>query len=208
MSKQTKLLWNYIIKHILSGTQLTVKQQDLASLRNINNFGSKTDNWWPQCHLFTLKDCHPLQLIIYLFRLTKHEFLAIMQSFSMQPVPWVERSVVRVNQLAEQQQIMPCAKTVVWKSSHLCGSIKYPYPLWGALLEIPKRGVSERKTLKGKYEPKPQFLEGWESSNQNTHCGRVWIFSETHLFRRICNTDNTSKDSFTNYCNSYPIHQI
>lgn len=56
MSKQTKSLWNYIIKHtVLSGTQLTLKQQDLASLHNINNFGVR-----PQCYLFTVKGYYNL----------------------------------------------------------------------------------------------------------------------------------------------------
>ena len=52
-------------------------------------------------------------------------------------------------------------------------------------MEIPRgRGVSKAQFLKGKYDTKMEFREGWEGSNIKTFCGRVWIFSGTTQSQR------------------------
>ena len=49
----------------------------------------------------------------------------------------------------------------------MCGSRKYPYPLHGKSLEMPRgRGVLKAKFLEAMYDNKPEFPEGMGDAKQ------------------------------------------
>ena len=62
----------------------------------------------------------------------------------------------------------------------MCGFRKYPYPIHGSSLEIPRGWrVSKAKSFKEKYEANLKFLEGlgWGDSNpKSIHRGGIKIF--------------------------------
>jgi len=62
----------------------------------------------------------------------------------------------------------------------MCGFRKYPYPLHGSSLEIPRGWrVSKAKSFKEKYEANLKFLKGlgWGDSNpESIHRGGIKIF--------------------------------
>ena len=74
-----------------------------------------------------------------------------------------------------------CVFIGVIPSDTLCGSRKYPSPHHRGSLEIPRRrgGILKAKTLKGKYESKLEFPEGWGVQTTKPSVRGVWIFSET-----------------------------
>ena len=65
----------------------------------------------------------------------------------------------------------------------MCGSRKYPYPLQGRSLEIPREGVCQSQVFKGKYEAKLEIPGGLGGggrvSNQKTSVGGMDIFWTT-----------------------------
>ena len=64
----------------------------------------------------------------------------------------------------------------------LCGSKKYPYPHHRESLEILRGwGVLKAKILKGMYEPKLEFPEGWVSNQKNPLWGEYGFFLEQHI---------------------------
>ena len=59
----------------------------------------------------------------------------------------------------------------------MCGSRKYPYSHCRGSLEIPRRrGVLRAKILKGKYESKLEFPEGWGVKPKTLCGGSIDIF--------------------------------
>jgi len=63
----------------------------------------------------------------------------------------------------------------------MCGSRKYPYSHCRGSLEIPRRrGVLRAKILKGKYESKLEFPEGWGVKPKNPLWREYRYFLEQH----------------------------
>jgi len=67
----------------------------------------------------------------------------------------------------------------------LRGSRKYPYPHHRGSLEIPRGGgVSKAKIVKGKYQLKVKFSEGWGFKPKNPLWGEYGYFLEQHITGR------------------------